>query len=223
MNLGKFNRFGALVVVAGIAGVSSAQTVTSWFNLQGSASSSQPSTIAVMPGDTLTLSVYIRTTGVGSNIFNIGSMFGYDTTTSTGMSAVAGGSGITATNPVWAGGFGSPTTLTGGGMAASGSRPFGKFTSVFTTGTFSTADNTDIRLYDITLTVSNSLVNGDSRTLTLFNGGGDSWSSFIFRDGQTAQDNIANYSATLQVVPEPATMAAVGLGILALRRRRNRA
>jgi hypothetical protein len=223
MNLGKLNRYGVLMVVAGVASVSSAQSIVGWFNVQGSASTSQPSTIFVTPGSTVTLSVYIRTTGMANTIFNIGSMIGYDTATSTGLSATAAGSGITAANPVWASGFGTATNLTGGGSQASGSRPYGKFTSVFTTGTFTTSDNADIRLYDITLTVSNTLANGSIRPVTLHNGGSDSWSSFVFRDGQSSQENIGAYTANLQVVPEPATLAVLGLGALALRRRRKSA
>jgi hypothetical protein len=221
MNLGNFQRLGVLAIAMSLAGAASSQTVSMWMNKQGSATSAMPGTIFVIPGEVINLSVYMRTTGMANTLFNISSMFGYDSTTTVGGSAVAGGSGLTASNPTWVGAFGGPTTLTGGGLGA-GTRPFGKWSSVFTTGTFTTADNTDIKLYDIAVTVSGSLVMGDTRTLTLHNGGGDLWSSFVFRDGMVSQDNVATSNVSIQVVPEPATMAVLGLGLLAFRRRKNK-
>lgn len=233
---GKLRRTTLIVAFLGGSVLANAQTASMWFNKFGDSSSLQPSTIEVLPGSTVKLSVYLSTASFANNLSAINVMFGYDSTTSTGTSAVPAGSGLTV---AYGGTNSSPTGVPitwntaglpggsvlnkfgGGNDSSSSARPFGLWTSILNIGDFGFANTPAIKLFDIDVTVSNTLTNGTLRPITIYsapthNGTYDSSVS----DSASINRFPATYVANLQVVPEPASMAAVGLGVALLARRR---
>ena len=223
------NRFLFGVVILGGVTLSQAQTLSYWVNNTGDSASLTPATVYALPNSTISLSVYAKTTGMG-NLIGLDTMFGYDSTTSVGAGATAGGSGVTFNSLAWNAPFstGNLSVQQGGGFGASGSRPYGTYASSnLVTGNFGSIDGAGTKIFDIILNVG-ALSNGDTRTLTVFSAldganPADNWSSYALNEAFTPAGS-SNYTVTLQVVPEPATIAVLGLGLATLaRRKRNSA
>lgn len=221
------NRFLLGVVILGGASLSQAQSLSYWVNKTGDSSSLTPSTIYVMPNSTVSLAVYAKTAGMG-NLIGLDTMFGYDTTSTVGAGATPAGSGLTFNSLSWSTPFstGDLSVQQGGGFGASGSRPYGTYaSSTLLTGNFGSIDGAGSKVFDIVLNVG-ALSFGDTRTVTVFstlNGASpaDNWSSYALNDSFTAA-GANSYNVTIEVVPEPASIAAVGLGLAALARRKRK-
>jgi hypothetical protein len=245
MNLGKVTRGTAIVVLAASAFVANAQSASFWWNKQGDASNLMPATVDVVAGQTITLSVYLSTSGFSNNIANVSTMFGFDSATSTGSGATPAGSGLSVAHggtnaaptgiPITYGsnfaGGAELNTFGGGWDTTAAARPFGLWTSTGKfTGDFGFSNTAAVKVFDIAVTVSNSLAVGSVRPITLYaspqfvgsiNG---NWDSSV-SDTNTLMAFPQSYVANLRVVdpvPEPASMAALGLGVVALIKRRKK-
>lgn len=223
------NRFLIGAMILGGATLSQAQTLNYWVNKTGDASALTPSTIYVMPNSTVSLAVYAQTSGMG-NLIGLDTLFGYDQTSTVGASATPAGSGLSFNSLTWNSPFstGDLSVQQGGGFGASGTRPYGTYaSSTLLTGNFGSLDGAGAKVFDIVLNIG-ALANGDSRTVTVFsamNGANpaDNWSSSALNESFIAAGS-SNYTVNIEVVPEPATLAVLGLGLATLaRRKRNSA
>ncbi len=232
MNLGNVTRGAALAVFAVSALTANAQSVSMWWNKQGDAAATQPATVDVLAGSTVTLSFYMSTSNFTGGITQVYSMVGFDTTTSMGNSASPAGSGITLNGSVaWdttslPGGSNLGDTL-GGGYGTSGTRPYGVWASyVRNTGNFGFTNSSNLHIFDVTLNVSNTLTAGTLRPVTIFSA--PSLPGFYDTEVWDTNNLAAapqTYVANLRVVnpvPEPASLAALGIGAAALLRRRKK-
>ena len=164
-------------------------------------------------------------------------MLGYDTTTTYGNSAVANGSGLTVSSlssPVW-NTAGLPTgALFGGsfgGAMAPGTnvRPWGLFETYAASfpNDFGFSNTTALKLYSVTINIANTLVAGDTRDISVVASDPIGLGSF---DSNVSDTNslvlsAPTYTAKLRIVsavPEPASFAVLGLGAVALLRRRKK-
>ena len=247
MNLGIFTRGAALTAFASCAFFANAQTpptASMYWNKQGDAATAAPTFVDVTAGSTVTLSFYLNTANFATNLAGVSAMIGFDTSTSTGAGATPAGSGITiahgGTNAsptgiplVWntspfGGGF-IINQFGGGFDATANPRPFGLWTANQTVTDFSYANSLNVRMFDLTFTVSNSLVAGDLRPITIYKSPNNSgaWDSNV-SDSTSPLAKTAfapTYVANLRVVnpvPEPAAIAVLGIGAVALLRRRKK-
>lgn len=220
------------LMALGLGAASQAQTqiVSFYFNVAGSTATSQPGTITVQPNSSVTLSVYLSTTNVGQTT-SYGTLLGYTTTAgNAGTSATPVANGITAGATTFAPESASALTNSrnaGASNTVGGVRSYGVNNEAgLITGFFPSADATPRRLYDVVLNVGNLAI-GTVRPISLET---DPTSVTNTSFVTTMTGNTTNYRypasryvANLVVgspVPEPATMAALGLGALALLRRR---
>ena len=238
MNLGTLTRFAALAAFSSSAIFANAQTVSMWWNKTGDAAVAAPgSFLDVQQGTaSVNLSVYMTTAGFNFNLQNVSVMFGYDTTTTGGASAVAGGSGLSVTNvaaPVWnSAGLANGSVFAGsfgGATAPSGSRPWGLW-ETYVAGfgqDFGVSNVSALKLYSIQLNLAPTLVAGDVRDVSIVASnpiGAGAYDSNV-SDIQNNVRNASTYTARIRIVntvPEPATFAVLGLGAFALLRRRKK-
>ncbi len=206
-----------------------AQTVSFWYNSLGDASANQPSIINVTSGSNVTLSAYVKTTSVGA-LSGINLLFGYSTTTTVGSSATPADTNATFNSFSWAqsdlnSGQLADTTGGGGGPANGVSRPWGFFASTANlSSTFSgTGDGVNFHILDLTLHINAAAGTNITTNLWSFtNPNTDTFASAVVNGSANEFFPASPYTATLHVVaaPEPASIALLGIGTLALLRRR---
>ena len=214
-----------------VFGQAAAQTsVQFWFNSFGDTATNQPSVINVTSGSTAKLSVYLKTAGGIGPLAGINVLFGYSTATSTGSSATPANTNATFNSFSWA-----QSDLTtgqafagqggGGGPASGTSRPYGLFASTINlSNTFSgTGDGVNFKVMDVTLNINAPAGTDIPVTIWSF-GSTDNYASAVVNGNSAEFFPSQPYSATLHVagVPEPTTIAALGLGAIAMIRRRRR-
>jgi hypothetical protein len=213
-----------------VFGQAAAQTsVQYWFNSFGDTATNQPAVINVTSGSTAKLTVYLKTAGGIGPLSGINVLFGYSTATSTGSSATPANTNATFNSFSW-----GQSDLTssqafagqggGGGPAGGTSRPYGLFASTFTLGTFSgTGDGVNFKVMDVTLNIN--AAPGTDIPISIWSfGSTDNYASAVVNSNSAEFFPSQPYTATLHVagVPEPTTMAALGLGAIAMIRRRRR-
>lgn len=219
-----------------IWGQASAQSVSFWFNSFGDTATLQPPVINVVSGSTAKFSIYVKTTSIGA-LSGLNMLFGYSTSTSTGSAATPADTKASFNAFTWAqadlsGGVAQAGTGGGGVLGGgSGSRPWGYFVSTFLNGsnTFAgSGDGVNFKIADITLNINATA--GSTIPISIWSSstsataGTDNYASAVVNAQSSEFFPTAPYNATLNVtaVPEPATMAALGLGAMALIRRRRR-
>jgi hypothetical protein len=223
-------RFTLVVASAlGVMGAASAQTqtVNFWFNSLGDTATNQPPVIDVISGTQRTFSVYVKTTNIGA-LAGINMMFGYSTATSTGTGATPLDTKASFVSWTWAqadltSGQAQAQLGGGGGPAAGVTRPYGFFGSTINLGnTFAgTGDNVNFKIGDITLNINAAPGNVIPISIWSF-GTTDNFASAVVNANSAEFFPSAPYTATLNVVPEPGTLAALGLGAIVLLRRRRK-
>ncbi|MCX7799618.1 MAG: PEP-CTERM sorting domain-containing protein [Fimbriimonadales bacterium] len=185
-------------------------------------------------GTEFTLSVWFKTTGswnhLGANLF-----IGFDRTSTHGLGAspsdgLLGLAGTPTTshanvNSLY-GLFPPNTGVLGGGtdpVSGPGERPYGiEYLLLLNSGVDTpTPDGTPVRLLDVKLK-NLGLLPGETYNVVLYDAGRDiEGTTFLFN---LNTDALRGGTSTLQVeaVPEPATLAALGIGLGFLARRRRK-
>jgi hypothetical protein len=226
-----------------MAGVASAQSVSFWYNELGAAAPDQPGVINVVSGSSITLSVYLKTTGAGP-LNGINCMFGFSTTTIGGLdhaganrddagSPLANETAFAWTQSDLTTGQLFADTAGGGGPADGVSRPWGYWasTGMFdpnnTSATFAnTGDGVNFHFADITLSILAPAGSDIPINIWSFPATENFASAVTYPSGVTSLSVLpsAPYTGTVHVVavPEPASIAILGIGAAALIRRRRK-
>jgi len=228
-------RIGLVTAGVLVAGIASAQSIDVWYNVTGNTAHS--STINATAGGTLNLTVYFQTTGFAAvgGMSQLGALLGIGSSTTSGIGAVNTDGRLTvATGPTYSASpvnfnsFDLQHGVAGGSGPASGTtRPWGPFADTFAlSGNMGTADGVIYSYYNVTLNVSAGAV-GQTIAVPIWvdnvstnPGPYSTYASTGTNQLVRAQGFTANI--VVSGVPEPATMAALGLGAVALIRRRRR-
>ncbi|HLO99521.1 MAG TPA: PEP-CTERM sorting domain-containing protein, partial [Fimbriimonas sp.] len=177
-------------------------------------------------------------TGFSDAINGVSVLFGYDSANFSGAGAPAGSgltvdlSGITFASP-FSGGSNPGDLQGGGGLNGSANRPWGWWVGrgVNNPNTFGITNTTATKIMDVVVNVGNLNV-GDVRPITIWAPAPTDPFSGFFDSSVSAgwspapvMTSMSPFTGNLNVVnpvPEPASMAALGLGALALLRRRKK-
>lgn len=226
-----FRTASVLALTAGALGLTaaaSAQSFSYYFNKAGSDPYSKPTYFEVASESPLTLSLYAVTTTAGSTLqlSQAGVHFSY--TDGTGGAGAAGSptsNGLTFSSFAFAGNFATfELGQQSGNTAApvSGTYKYGRFAESAAPSNLVTLSNVPTKIADVTLNVG-SIFFVDRELAIESITGATTYTSYAIASSNANQYVYpGRFAATIHAVPEPASIAALGAGLVVLARRRRR-
>ncbi len=222
----------AAIIVSGVAAAQSAPSIDVWFNKTGNTAHS--GTISATAGSTLSLTVYFTTTNftASGGLSQLGAMLGFSSSLTSGAAAVPTDPRLTYVPASFGYNNASYTAsnffngLGGGSGPGSGTaRPYGYAADIFSAGSIANTDGIINSYYSLSVTVAANAA-GQTITVPLYVDTVDTnpgtFSTYAYAGSTKVIPTQFSANIVVAATPEPATMAVLGLGLLAVVRRRRK-